>query len=275
MANQARESLEKRAQKAMLQHAFFRWESAAVIALTLLLTVFGPDVASFVPQWAWLLGGLVAEAGLVYSSFSDPETGRRVVAEMLRSEFEPERLHDRKLQDQVAQALDYRSRITTAIRERRDTVLRDNLSETAGQIDEWLENIYSLAQRLDRFQQEREVLQRDQARATERIHQLEKRLLTEADPVVKQEIGDNIEGLRRQIETIVTLENTMQRAELRLENTLSSLGTIYSQTMLVGAKDIDSGRARRLREDITDEVQELDNVLTAMDEVYAGSAGAS
>jgi chromosome segregation ATPase len=275
MASQARESLEKRAQKAMLQHAFFRWESAAVIALTLLLTVFGPDVASFVPAWAWLLGGLVAEAGLVYSSFSDPETGRRVVAEMLRSEFEPERLRDRKLQDQVAQALDYRSRITTAIRERRDTVLRDNLSETAGQIDEWLENIYSLAQRLDRFQQEREVLQRDQARATERIHQLEKRLVSEADPVVKQEIGDNVEGLRRQIETIVTLENTMQRAELRLENTLSSLGTIYSQTMLVGAKDIDSGRARRLREDITDEVQELDNVLSAMDEVHAGSAGTS
>jgi hypothetical protein len=61
----------------------------------------------------------------------------------------------------------------------------------------------------------------------------------------------------------------MERAELQLETTLSSLGTIYSQTMLVGAKDIDSGRAKRLRQEISEEVQELDNILVAMDEVYA------
>jgi hypothetical protein len=42
--------------------------------------------------------------------------------------------------------------------------------------------------------------------------------------------------------------------------------------MLVGAKDIDSDRAKRLRQEIVDEVQELDDVLLAMDEVYASSA---
>jgi hypothetical protein len=61
----------------------------------------------------------------------------------------------------------------------------------------------------------------------------------------------------------------MERAQLQLETTLSSLGTIYSQTMLVGAKDIDSGRAKRLRQEISEEVQELDHILVAMDEVYA------
>ena len=71
----------------MLQHAFFRWESAVVIALTLLLTVFGSNLAEFMPNWVWLLGGIIAEAALVYSSYSDPETGRKVVAEMLQSEF--------------------------------------------------------------------------------------------------------------------------------------------------------------------------------------------
>jgi hypothetical protein len=63
----------------------------------------------------------------------------------------------------------------------------------------------------------------------------------------------------------------MERAQLQLETTLSSLGTIYSQTMLVGAKDIDSGRAKRLRQEISEEVVELDNILVAMDEVYASS----
>jgi hypothetical protein len=39
--------------------------------------------------------------------------------------------------------------------------------------------------------------------------------------------------------------------------------------MLVGAKDIDSGRAKRLRQEISEEVQELENILVAMDDVYA------
>ncbi|MFN2221756.1 MAG: hypothetical protein ACK2UH_04345, partial [Candidatus Promineifilaceae bacterium] len=140
MSSEGQEPLEKRAQKAMLQHAFFRWESAVVIAITLLLAVFGPqlDAVSFLPAWGWLLGGLIAEALLVYSSYTDVETGRKVVAEMLRDEFEPERLTDKKLQTQVEQALDYRGRITAAIRERQDSVLKDSLTDTAGDIDEWL-----------------------------------------------------------------------------------------------------------------------------------------
>jgi len=276
MANKTRESLEKRAQKAMLQHAVFRWESAVVIAITLLLAVFGPQISAvdFVPGWTWLLGGLVAEAALVYSSYTDSETGQKVVAEMLKEDFEPQRLQDEGLQRHVQEALDYRSRITSAIRERRDSVLKDNLMETAGQIDEWLENIYSLAQRLDRYQSEREILERDKKRAIERIRQLDERAQVENDPVVIEQIEVTRDGMRRQIQTIETLDKTMDRAQLQLESTLSSLGTIYSQTMLVGAKDIDSGRAKRLRQDIGEEVEELDSILLAMDEVYAsGSQG--
>jgi hypothetical protein len=274
MTSDAQEPLDKRAQKAMLQNAFLRWESAVVIAITLLLTVFAPQLPalSFVPAWAWLVGGLAAEGLLVYSSYSDPETGRKVVAEMLQDEFEPQRLSDKKLQAQVEQALDYRGRITTFIRERRDSVLKDSLIETVDDIDEWLANIYTLAKRLDGYRKEKSVLERDKSRAAERIRQLEARVDVETDPDVKKQIAVNSESLRRQISTIEKLDKTMDRANLQLENTLSALGTIYSQTMLAGAKDIDSARAKRLSQDIHDEVQELDNVLVAMDEVYAESS---
>jgi CII-binding regulator of phage lambda lysogenization HflD len=87
--------------------------------------------------------------------------------------------------------------------------------------------------------------------------------------MIENEIETTTSNLQRQYNTILQLENTMERAELQLETTLSSLGTIYSQTMLVGAKDIDSGRAKRLRQEISEEVQELDSILIAMDEVYA------
>ncbi len=272
MANKARESLEKRAQKAMLQHAFFRWESAVVIALTLLLTVFGSNIAEFVPNWVWLLSGIIAEAALVYSSYTDPETGRKVVAEMLENEFQPERLNDEYLQQKMEEAFDYRSRITAAIRERRDSVLKDNLAETARQIDDWLENIYDLALRLDRYRSEKDILQRDKHRAKASISELGERLEGDLDPTVRKQIEETIAVKRRQLETIKTYDRTMERAQLQLDTTLSSLGTIYSQTMLVGAKDIDSGRAKRLRQEIAEEVQGLDHILVAMDEVYASGS---
>jgi hypothetical protein len=273
MANKDPGSLEKRAQNAMLQHAFFRWESAAVIALTLLLAVLGPRISpvDFVPAWTWLLGGLLAEAAVVYSSYTDPETGRSVVADMLQDDFHPERIKDKKLQDRILEALDYRSRITASIHETRDSVLKDHLSATAGQIDQWLELMFNLAQRLDRYQSEQSILERDEKRATERIRQLVQRAEVEEDPAVKQQLEDTIAGMHRQIQTIDTLESTMDRAQLQFESTFTALGTVYSQTMLVGAKDIDSGRAKRLQQDIDDEVREIDNILLAMDEVYANS----
>ncbi len=86
------------------------------------------------------------------------------------------------------------------------------------------------------------------------------------------QIQITLAGLRRQLATIETLDDTIGRAELQLENSLTNLGTIYSQTMLVDAKDIDSGRAKRLRQEITDEVTELHDVLQAMDEVYSAES---
>lgn len=272
--SRAREVLEKKAQRAILQEAFLRWESAIVISLTLLMAVFGGSVVDFVPWWGWLLGGAIAEAGLVISSVSDPEFGRRVVADLLHREFKPERLKDKALQQRMSEALDYRGRIEKAIRERDDTMLKDELSQTASQIDDWLENIYDLATRIDRYQQERAILERDRNRTEQRVTQLRAQLAQEPDMRVQAQIQATLEGMERQLSTLDSLHATIQRARLQLENSLVHLGTIYSQTMLVDAKDIDSGNARRLRQEIKDEVGELNDMLLAMDEVYTADSAA-
>jgi hypothetical protein len=269
MASKSREALEQRVQKAILQESFLRWESAVVIALTLLMVVFGQNFVEFIPDWGWLLGGLGAEALLVYSSLTDPEFGRKVVAGLLRNEFKPERLRDKELQQQVNHALDYRSRINQAIRSQGDSMLKDELSQTASQIDDWLENIYDLAQRIDRYKKDRDILSRDYQRAQRRSIQLTKDLQTERDSALRNQIQTTLDGIQQQLSTLEKLENTIQRAELQLENSLTHLGTIYSQTMLVDAKDIDSGRARRLRQEIVEEVSEINDVLLAMDDVQA------
>lgn len=272
MANEARQALEQRAQQAIINNAIFRWESAAVIGLTLILTAvatLGDSSMLLLPWWTWLLGGVLAEAGLIYSSLTDTEANRKVVAKMLQNEFHPERLKNKQLQAQVEEAFDYRSRIASVVREKPDGILKDELLQTASQMDEWIEEIFDLAQRLDRFQDEREIHQRNRHRANKRVRELQAQLNQEKNPAIRQEIEHSIASQTRQLDTVIQLEDAMERARLRLENTIIAMGTIYTQTTLVGAKDIDSGRAKRLRDDIAEEVSELADVLTAMDEVYS------
>lgn len=272
MTTGPRESLEKRAQRAILQYAFFRPESAVVIALTILLAFFAPQYIEVLPWWAWLLGGIAGEATLVYTSLTDAAAHKRVVEQMLKDEYQPERLTNPWLQRQVEEAFKYRGLITAAIKERRDSVLKDHLADTAIQLDEWLEEVYGLAQRLDRYTREQELHTGNRQRAQARLIELERQLEGESTSAVRREIEYNIDSLRSQLEAIQQLENAMERARLRLESTITAMGTIYTQTMLVGAKDIDSGRAKRLRLEIDEEVNELGDVLSAMDEVYAAEA---
>ncbi len=263
--------LQEQAQKAILQESFFRWESAVLISLTLLLAVMSGMVGEYIPgsPILWLIAGLLAETGLVYSSLKDPEFGRQVVAKLLANQFKPGDLHDNKLKSQIKTALDYRSRIDANIRDQDDSMLKDELSDTAVKIDEWLQNIYGLAQRIDRYQQQKRIMSRDKQRATKRIHEIDEQLALETNEAVKAQLRRNLAAKQRQLETIDQLDSTIERARLQLENSLTHLGTIYSQTMLVDVKDIDNGRSRRLRQSINDEVVELNDILLSMDEVYA------
>ena len=271
MADNNKETLRDRVQKALIREAIVRPESALVISLSLLLAVFAPqvDFLSFIPFWVWLLGGLVAEGALIYSSWSDPEFGRKVAAKELQHEFQPEKLADQRLQQRVNEALDYRSRIEKAILEQDDSLVRDELNATAEQIDNWIDHIYNLAKRIDRYQEEMDVLQRDRKRTSARIVELQRASASEEDPAIKAQISSTLESKERQLTTLNKLDDTIQRAELQLERSHTLLATIYSQTMLVDAKDIDSGRSQRLRQEIGDEVDELQDMLVAMEEVYA------
>lgn len=269
MSLSTRTELEKRVQKALFQHAFLRWESAAVIALTLLLTAFGGSLPGEIPGWIWLLGGMISEAALVYVSLRDPKTAQKVVSDMFRDDFQPQRLKNKELQTQIQKGLDYRTRIAAAIQSQSDNMIKNNLQETAQAIDEWLQNLYNLALRLDRYEEQSKILNQDRQNALKRIAELQGRRNQETDEALQQQIEITLNGLQNQVETINTLENSMKRARLQIEHTLSALGTIYSQAMLVDAKDIDTGRAKRLQHEIAEEVTQLTDILSAMDEVYA------
>lgn len=273
-----KESLEKRAQKAIVQESFLRPESAIIIALTMILTAtsfiasqinLGIPVMEIVPFYLWILGGALLEGVLMASSITDDKFREQVVANLLRKDFEPARLNDTRLQRQINEALDYRTRIENGIQQQGGGILADELRQTATQIDAWLENMYDLALKIDRYQKQRSVLDRDRKRAESRLVQLQRAQERENNPALKKQLQVTVGNIQRQLNTLSQLDDTIKRASLQLENSLIHLSTIYSQTMLVDAKEIDRGRARRLRQEIDQEVTELGDLLISMDEVYA------
>lgn len=262
-----RVSIEKQAQRAIIQNAFLRWESAVIVAGTLLLSFFLPHPFPWWPWWGWPLLGLIAEALIVYTSLTDAETAARVVAELFREQFDPRQVQERKLRDRLSQALEYRQRIDRAVRQQRESVLRQHLADMAAGIDDWISQMFRLARRLDTYHADT-VIQRDLKAVPKEIESLQARLRLETDPAVRQQIEATLESKRTQWHSLQKLDDTMERAELQTDHSLSALGTVYSQILLIGASEVDSGRAQRLREDIRQQVVSLQDLVDTINEVY-------
>lgn len=273
MARKARkplvgDELRRRAFWAMVGRAFFRFESAFIIGLTIVLTFLNPlKGLGWWPAWYWVVFGLVAEGLIFFSTLTDAEEGRKAVAAMLEEQFSPGALKNRALSERIAKALDYREGVEEAIRKTRSGVLRSHLEDDADQLDRWLDHIYRLAQRLDNYYQDK-VIKQDMRSVPLAIKNFRARLKQEDDPAVREQMEKTIAQKEAQREALQRLENTMEKAEFQLESTLTSLGTVYSQMRNIEAKDVDSGRAARLSQDIADQVAQLEGIEEAMDEVY-------
>ena len=72
----------------------------------------------------------------------------------------------------------------------------------------------------------------------------------------------------RHLDALVTL---MRRTELDIDETVAAIGAIYSQLQIIGAREIDSSRAKRLSTDVEEQAGRLSDLLAAMDEVYGSS----
>jgi len=266
---QPQATLRKRAMRAIVENAVFDWKSGVVIALTILFTAFSPIRDGW--RWYYLAGGIVMWAALFVSIMTDPAANAKAVADLLLRDFDPKALHSGSAREPIEKALDYRQRIAEQIARTRDGVLRDHLRGTADQIDDWITNLYQLAQRLDTYDGN-SVIRQDLQDAPRALQVLQTRLKNEDDASVKEQIQQNIQAKQQQLTSLKNLENMMEKAALQMESTTTALGTVYSQLLLIGVKDIDSGRAQRLREDITEQVTSLHELVSSVDEVYARRA---
>ncbi len=273
MANNSfQKELERKATRAILTRAIYRWESAVIIALTLGLAALSlagviPALFPFWRWWFWLVLGAVGEAAMVWSSVKDPEFRAKAVAEMFHEKFNARDIKNKQRRGQVEQALEYRDRIGIAIDGSREGVLRSHMADVSQDITAWMENVFRLARRLDDYEAD-ETIHRDMQAVGPAIDGLKKRLALEDDDTVKRQISQAIAQRQIQRDNLRKLQTVMEQAEFQLESTITAMGTVYSQMMILNSRDVASGRAQRLQQDITDQVRALQDVVHTMDQIY-------
>jgi hypothetical protein len=266
-----KDELQQKAARAILIRSIYRWESAAIIALTLILLFLIPQPFPFWLPWFWLVLGALGEIGLVWSSVRDPEFRAKAVAEMFREKFEPGEIENKALRTRVEKALEYREGIDGAIATSREGILRDHMADVSQGITDWMENVFRLAKRLDAYMSD-EVIRQDLQSVEPAIEALKKRLALEDSDRVKRQISQAIAQKQIHRDNLRRLQNAMEQAQFQLESTITAMGTVYSQVKLLGSRDVASGRAQRLQQEIDDQVHALQDVVDTMDEVYQASA---
>lgn len=267
MPTTIRTELQQRAQSTLIQYAIFRWESAVILAMTIVLTFLLPRPFFWWPRFGWPLLGLVAIALLIYSSLTDAETNAQVLLNVFQEQFNPRSIADQGLRSKMLSALEYQRRIETQIRQQPGGAIRDRLENTASEITDWLANIYQLALRLDAYNGD-DLLERERSALPKEIEKLLAQRRTESNPTVQGQLDNVLESKRNHWQALRDLDARMKQAGLQLDQSLTALATIYSQVQLIDAQSIGSGRAERLQADIQEQVARLNDLVASINDVY-------
>jgi len=262
-----RSETQNQAEGTLLQYAIFRWENAVILGLTFMLTFLWPRPFVFWPRFGWLLLGLIGIALIIYSSMKDSENNSEVLLKAFQDQFDPSQIQDTNLRKDVESALEYQRRIESEVHQQKPGLMQDRLADSAGQISEWLSNVFQLAQRLDAYRRD-DLLDRERASLPSEIDELTKQRAREHNSDVLEQLDRVIETKGQHWQSVRALDTHMKQAELQLEQSISALATIYSQIRLIDAQDIASGRAERLQSDIQEQVARLNDLVSSVSEVY-------
>ena len=252
----------------LFQNAIFSPLSGLLIALSIVLVGLGVNVPLVnAPPAAWLLGLVPLWLAAVVLNVVSKQAGEQAASQVMRDQYDVTRIANTHLRTVVSQAVAYSERIEKAVGQFDTPVMRGRLQEVANQVDEWVGRIYLLAKRLDTYRND-SIISSDMTAVPNAIKQLQAKFAAETDASVKQDIQDTISRRQEQYKSLKNLDNAMDRAELQLENTLTALGTVYSQMLLLDARDVDSAKTQRLRESIADQLTSLTDIQSSLDEVY-------
>ncbi|MBC8099115.1 MAG: hypothetical protein H7Y11_06705 [Armatimonadetes bacterium] len=265
----ANDEIRQRALGAVLRNALLSWQVGLTLVFTLVL-YFAVDVSGTLPfwqDWFWLVGGAAAAVAFVLATLSDPEAAQEAVTREFEKKYDLGRIKGDVARKHVRDALEYR-RNMMVLAKRASGSLRMNLMTTVDDVSDWVGHMYDLALHIDAFE-DNELVERDRKLVPQQLEKVRQRITVERDPNVKSDLERQATQLQQQLDNLNATVNSVKRAEIQLESTLASLGTMYAQMARLGTKEVDSGRAQRLRQDIQEEVAGLQDTIDAMGEVQA------
>lgn len=273
MASRQREETRRRIFGTLVMNALLRWESLVTLLVTAILFLFVNNISvagiDWQP-WFWLVLGGLAEAALVVSTITDPEETQAAMSREFEAQYDLSNVRNRVSRERLKSALEYRRNMMQLVK-RHQGAMRMHLRQTVDDVNDWIGHMYELAKHIDAFE-ENEIVKRDRQEVPQKIEKVQIRIQREQDERVKSDLERQLRQLEQQRVNLDATINSVKRAEIQLESTLSALGTIYAQMSLLGTKEVDSARAQRLRLEIQDEVAGLQDTIEAMDEVQLQSA---
>jgi len=172
---------------------------------------------------------------------------------------------DERSRAYLEQAHDYKAKIDRAIKGATNSTNQANLKQLTAQVAALLEAIEALVERISSFRRD-DTIRRDLRAVPKAIEDLEARLSKETDAAISTQLERTLTNRRKQLESLETLQNTVKRAEIQIESTLSQLGTIYSQ-LLTSQSTHDVADYSRLSANLDEEVRLLHDHLEALREV--------
>lgn len=273
MASRQKEETRRRVFGTLVMNALLRWESLVTLLVTAILFLFVNNISVAGVDWQpwfWLVLGGLAEAALVISTITDPEETQAVMSREFEAQYDLSNVRNRVSRERLKSALEYRRNMLRLVKKHQGA-MKMHLRQTVDDVNDWIAHMYELAQHIDAFE-ENEIVKRDRQEVPQKIEKVQIRIQREQDERVKSDLERQLRQLEQQRVNLDATINSVKRAEIQLESTLSALGTIYAQMSLLGTKEVDSARAQRLRLEIQDEVAGLQDTIEAMDEVQLQSA---
>lgn len=262
-----RDRMTKDARRTIVQYAIFRWENAVVLAGTIVLTGLKLKPFPWWPFWGWPLLGLLGIGAIFYSSLTSEKKNAELILKSFQETFDLKAIQQSELREDVELALEYQRSIEGQVRHKGHGILWDRPGDTANQLNDWIANIYRLAKRLDVYRRDG-LLDSQRETVPDEIRSLKARIEEEDNQAFKDQLNELLESKNQQWETLQALDARMKQAEIQLSQTLAAMATVDNQVKLIDAQDVESGRSERLRSNIQEQVNRLNDLIGSINEVY-------
>ena len=137
----------KASRREMLQYAFWRVESAIIIALTIVMTGLCLLNIFFLPEmgWMWLGFGVLGEAALIYTGTQDKVMMAKLASKLFYTRLGPNEMQTPQLKHAMSAALDFHRGVFGVVSSGKFT----NLGELAIDMDHWVAYMFRIVGHLD------------------------------------------------------------------------------------------------------------------------------